>query len=38
MGVDGDPESDADPPAVAYGAQANEYLIAWAGTPPSRHW
>ena len=31
MGVDGDAQSDADPPAVAYGAQANEYLIAWHG-------
>jgi hypothetical protein len=29
MGVDGDDRSDGLEPAVAYGSQANEYLIAW---------
>ena len=33
MGVDGDDRSDAIQPAVAYGSQANEYLIAWHGDP-----
>ena len=31
MGVDGDDRSDGLEPALAYGSQANEYLIAWHG-------
>ena len=33
MGVDGSDRSDGLAPAVAYGSQANEYLIAWHGDP-----
>ena len=31
MGPEGDPSFDADAPAVAYGSQRNEYLVAWDG-------